>query len=379
MIVNHFQATFFIFHISQFLIVSAQHATSSATPWQCAAGKQNLSTIYPTLVFTHPSDNDNPKLIDHGSSGQIYLTKANQTLQALKRFHPSTPSTSIQLEYNIGNTLTHPNIVKTTSLTNENSTWTLQMEYIPFSLTDLMRHDLSLNQSWSFLEISCIWRQILDAVLYLHQTKNIAHRDLKLENIRISNTGVLKILDFGSASFLRDELTGDEIRGYDRVGTPAYLPPETYLSPNSLNSPSSSSSSLSNKSYDLQAADIWSLAILFSSIWIQKYPWEIPLIESDFDYARFRKDEEEGEEEEVTCKDDVDNEDDIIDESRDIEKEDEERDNKFPTGRASLLCLLPQSSRRIIGQMLSINPNKRAGIEEIYASSWMKSLEYELH
>ena len=58
------------------------------------------------------------------------------------------------------------------------------------------------------------------AIGYLHQ-KGIMHRDLKLENILIDETGYLKIIDYGLAKTLnQDNLTKTF------CGTPEYLAPE---------------------------------------------------------------------------------------------------------------------------------------------------------
>jgi len=38
--------------------------------------------------------------------------------------------------------------------------------------------------------------QLIDALVYIHQ-KEIAHRDLKLENILLFEGGILKIADYG--------------------------------------------------------------------------------------------------------------------------------------------------------------------------------------
>lgn len=45
-----------------------------------------------------------------------------------------------------------------------------------------------------------IIRDILNAITYLHETKNIAHRDLKLANIMFSDNSPdadIKLIDFG--------------------------------------------------------------------------------------------------------------------------------------------------------------------------------------
>ena len=45
-----------------------------------------------------------------------------------------------------------------------------------------------------------IIRQVLNAISYLHETKNIAHRDLKLANIMFANSSPkseIKLIDFG--------------------------------------------------------------------------------------------------------------------------------------------------------------------------------------
>ena len=47
-------------------------------------------------------------------------------------------------------------------------------------------------------EAKCLFKQLLSAVAYLH-SKWILHRDLKLSNLLYSNTGHLKLCDFGLA------------------------------------------------------------------------------------------------------------------------------------------------------------------------------------
>ena len=54
--------------------------------------------------------------------------------------------------------------------------------------------------------------QIIDAVMNLHE-REIIHRDLKLENILIDETGYLKIIDFGISKLLDTEINADTVCG----------------------------------------------------------------------------------------------------------------------------------------------------------------------
>lgn len=65
--------------------------------------------------------------------------------------------------------------------------------------------------------------QICMAVGYLH-SKGIMHRDLKLENILVDNTGYLKIIDYGLAKTLGENQTSKTF-----CGTPEYLAPEMVM------------------------------------------------------------------------------------------------------------------------------------------------------
>ena len=109
-----------------------------------------------------------------------------------------------------------------------------------------------LNQCDHFsLRISFkYFTQLLDAINTCHK-KNIVHRDLKLQNILISDTFQLKVADFGLASIVDNN--NNEI--VYNVGTPLYKAPELL--------------EYSNTKYDisniivLKSCDVFSLSIIF--------------------------------------------------------------------------------------------------------------------
>lgn len=90
-------------------------------------------------------------------------------------------------------------------------------------------------------------RQMLAGVKHLHD-RGIAHRDLKLENVLLTNDGVVKVIDFGLSHQYKSSSDG----GYDRsvplmdtCGSKSYAAPEV----------------LNGGGYDGFAADVWSLGV----------------------------------------------------------------------------------------------------------------------
>lgn len=73
--------------------------------------------------------------------------------------------------------------------------------------------------------------QIVDAVKYLH-SQDLVHRDLKLQNVVISDENELKLIDFGfSQSINSDECLNSEgltviASEWDIKGTQGYISPE---------------------------------------------------------------------------------------------------------------------------------------------------------
>lgn len=102
-------------------------------------------------------------------------------------------------------------------------------------------------------QIKEIIKQILDGMLYL-QNKNILHRDIKPANILVTSDNVIKIIDFGFSSDLKDNDMYSTI-----CGTPMYMSPEL----------------LKCESYN-KKTDLWSLGVIAYELIHHKNPFGNP-------------------------------------------------------------------------------------------------------
>ena len=67
-----------------------------------------------------------------------------------------------------------------------------------------------------------LFKQMVSGLYYIHQRKFVVHRDIKLDNILIDQSGQIKICDFGVSKQLKSE----KEKMYEQCGTPAYVAPE---------------------------------------------------------------------------------------------------------------------------------------------------------
>ena len=96
----------------------------------------------------------------------------------------------------------------------------------------------------------------MDAVAYMH-SQNIAHRDIKLENILIDTSERIKIIDFGFSVSFRNKNNKLKVR----CGTPCYMAPEFLVT------------NIKKLSYDPCAVDVWALGVLLFRILVGTYPF----------------------------------------------------------------------------------------------------------
>jgi len=95
--------------------------------------------------------------------------------------------------------------------------------------------------------------QLLAGVAHCHK-RGVAHRDLKLENVLLTSTGVVKVIDFGLSHVYPRDADGRPDRSTalkECCGSKSYAAPEV----------------LNQRGYDGFAADVWSLGVcLFAMV-----------------------------------------------------------------------------------------------------------------
>jgi len=167
------------------------------------------------------------------SSGSSFTTHKGPTEKQMKN------------EVKILRTLNHPNIIKLEEVIDTESCLFLVLEIAEggqlltkVTQTDRMDEDL----------VKVYFHQLASAVDYLH-SRNICHRDLKLENVLVSsldeNDPVVKITDMGLSKIVEDT----DLKTF--CGTKSYLAPEVVKS----------GVGLGDKIYTLKV-DCWALGVI---------------------------------------------------------------------------------------------------------------------
>ncbi len=180
------------------------------------------------------------KIIGQGGMGSIYLaedTRLSGRLCALKEVeHDKTLNKQLnkesqeqfKQEATVLARLDHPNLPKVSDFFSIGERDYLVMDYVPGD--DLRTLMLKAKHQSKFLKESEVrkWaNQLSDALIYMHnQEPPILHRDIKPSNLKLTPSGLLKLVDFGLVKVLAPgEMTITIIQGQ---GTALYTPLEQY-------------------------------------------------------------------------------------------------------------------------------------------------------
>ena len=197
------------------------------------------------------------RLLGCGQFSKVYLAKWKETIVVAKVLNKlnNDKGELLSRELEIQTKMHHPKIVQFLGYVKD--PFTIIMEYIPNKTLDKHYGNLSKKQK------IIITRDILEAIAYIHNRKptNLIHRDIKPNNILITQFKNAKISDFGLSRFfesykyksnenLLDLKIPDDLTSH--VGTKRYKAPE-----------------ISNRFYN-HKVDIYSLGLVLYELFENK-------------------------------------------------------------------------------------------------------------
>ena len=166
--------------------------------------------------------------LGRGGMGTVYKA-VDETLDrevAIKSLNPDVGDAEILKRFRAEAVtlarLNHPNIATLFELTEHNGELLMVMEFVRGETFDVVSQRAG---PMPVERAAQLCGQVFDALAHAHRA-GVVHRDLKPANLMLTESGMVKVMDFGLARMAGTEhLTND---GY-MVGTPAYMSPEQVL------------------------------------------------------------------------------------------------------------------------------------------------------
>ena len=162
--------------------------------------------------------------------------------------------------------------------------------------------------SKKYTVIKKVFRKIVLAIKYCHDA-NISHRDIKFDNILVSEQNEIKIIDFGFA--VKRANNTERISNF--CGTPNFMAPEI----------------IKRVAYDPSKADVWALGVLLYKLVMDRYPF--------------------------------------------ASNSDQELNLLILKGEFFVSKSVPEEIRRLIGGMLDSNEKTRFALDEVVNSGWLSN------
>lgn len=159
-------------------------------------------------------------------------------------------STEVTKEIEAGKILNHKNIAKFNEHFSNNEWDFLVFERV-FGYDLFNTIERRKFVPFSDIEAKKIFIQILKAIKYCH-SKEVVHRDIKLENILMDNNGKVTVIDFGLCDIVKRGVHSQRF-----CGSIDYVAPEV----------------LTKKSYDGYLADVFSLGVVLYTLLFAEFPF----------------------------------------------------------------------------------------------------------
>lgn len=182
----------------------------------------------------------------HTETGEVAAVK----FMSKQNFKDFDDLQRVFMEIQVLRDLNHPNIIRIIDVHDHPENVCFFMEYASGGqLREYVEAKVRLTEEQARLFFS----QIVKGIHYSH-SKNVVHRDLKLENILLDEKENLKIVDFGMSDFVANAKKVET-----DAGTEVYLAPEV-LSGSSVGS-------------DVFKVDVWSLGVLLYILVCGRFPF----------------------------------------------------------------------------------------------------------
>ncbi len=169
------------------------------------------------------------ELLGEGSMGVVYKARDRQLdrLVALKVLHERLASSAefvarFEREARAISALNHPNIATIYAVGQAEGQRFLVLEYLPGGTLSSKLEGLGEGEMLPVAEVVDCALQIANGLGHAHR-RGVVHRDVKPDNVLLSDEGVLKVTDFGVAKIDVDLGLTEE---GSLVGTMAYMSPE---------------------------------------------------------------------------------------------------------------------------------------------------------
>ena len=170
----------------------------------------------------------NESVVGSGTYGKVFkaIHVYTKSLVALKKIRmegekDGFPVTAVR-EIKLLQSLKHENVVSLQEVMVEKNDCFMVFEYLSHDLTGLLNHPTFKLEHAHKKHFA---KQLFEGLDHLHR-RGVLHRDIKAANILVSNTGQLKLADFGLARFYAKRRQLDYT---NRVITIWYRPPELLL------------------------------------------------------------------------------------------------------------------------------------------------------
>eukprot|EP00667_Euglena_gracilis_P012671 EG_transcript_13024 len=200
------------------------------------------------------------RVIGRGAGGACHLARERATGRTVVlKVVPPPPAADRACrdpmqEVRVHSTMAHPNIIKLYDyFFSPDEELCIVLEYADGGDLDALLH--SCRRVGKLLDEETVldwFLQLCLAVHYCHR-QNLIHRDLKLQNIFITSTGVVKLGDFGVSR----EVAPSPDLAMTIIGTPFYLSPEV----------------LKSRPYDVKS-DVWALGVVLYELLSLRRPFQ---------------------------------------------------------------------------------------------------------